>query len=365
MRRFNPSKIGAVVGLPIALLFSACVEVDPGQPDGGPSFVDEELMTEVQGFVFDPEAMFISGRTCGSACRGLGPELSLETPHLPRTFVTGARVDVVDGLPATKKVSTSAKASDNKGIFTTAPVLSRDDRPYFLMAHAESGRLESLALEGAPPIPDGSGFVPTVNLRPMPARYGHCSFQPAPILPSNGMLEAISKAMSAAGTPTTVQDLLDPARFGGVAIIATQRPIFFIDVTPADGITLEPSAGTVFDFNWAAPDDASVPVEVKAIMSQRGFVVSDTGASPIGIAAVVVPPGTGEVTITVKDPVEEASSQRPWTWPAIRVSLTPGAASFTYAYPNLPPGTAHLDIDYDPWPWPWMCQQETMIEGGY
>lgn len=362
---FSSERLGAYLAL---TLLTACGGGDPNRvaPDESAApFEERELVTYVQGYLFDPEGMFVSGATCTSECGGWDPELSTETPHLPRVLLTGGTVSVLDSFLAPTPQEVSA-ASDAAGIWNTRPVPSRPyEQPYYLLAEGAAAVAEGPNPEAAFPIPAAAAYLPTINLRPMPAVWSSCMYQPAMLLPRNGVLEAVATWLTRAGTPTSVDDLIDPSRYASVTVVAAQRPIFFINVTPADQTTAEATVGQVLNIDWAPPGEASLSAEQRALQSERGFFVTSEETSRIGWTVTLVPPGTAEVVISLKDSLADEVLKRPWSWPEIRYSPRPGVITFTYAYPVLPPGFKHIDLDYDPWPWPYMCQQETYIKGGF
>ena len=339
------ARYGAFLG---ALLLGASCGPDGLSPSESDFFPTPEYTTVepgsvtsvVSGFSWDPEAFFMHLATCGGPTCPIPPFLLDESPLYLRSAVQGATIAAFDpllGRPAVDPVQT-----DELGLWTIPSVPSRSDVPYFVTALPTGSLTNEPIGPPWPQVPQG-GYLPTVTLRPVVTHNSVCAVQEAGNLSTVGILEAVAKYLTVSGTPTTVADFVDPTKFANVVVFWLYHPGSALLRVPADGTTIEASAGQVLHVEWAPP---GVPPD--NLRSTRGFMVSDGAAvSPRGISVVLLRAGAElppVVTYTVKDPSEDEALARPWFFPPIQAPPTPGVVNFAGTQlwrsdePNGPPG---------------------------
>lgn len=275
-------------------------------------------VTSFSGVSFDPEAFFAIAAGCGSPdCPP--PFLAPGIPAYEGSLVSGAQVQVFDpdqGAPA----GSTNSASD--GQFSIDGIPSRSTSPYFMLA---SGG----AINSDPSLPQvpAASYQPTFAMRPIMASYSSCLFQQAPVIGDKGILEAVAKYLTSKGTATTAADLLDPSKYGGVAIWWLYQPGLPVAQIPAFGTRTDADQGTVLQIDWAPPGTLGL-----AIQSTRGFYVAEGATmSPLGVTVIVLPAsasGPAFVTFTPTDPTTDATQGRPWQFGSITAPVVPGVVSF-------------------------------------
>jgi hypothetical protein len=320
-RLFSKASLVAAV---VCLGASGCQdEVAPPTDDNSALVVDaKDLSTRINGFAYDPEAYLYSLAMCGGPDCPEAPFLSSDTDLFKASILQGAQVgafDVISGEPA----AFASEPSSAGGVFDIPSVPSRDDPPYFLIA--SDGTLAPPAPDAAyPPVPTGN-YPPAFTLRPIAAQSAACFAQQALQISDVGVLQAVANGLTLHGMPTTVNDLLDPSQHAGVAVWFLLQPGPPNLFAPAMGTTLTASEGMVLNIDWLPP--GSVP---ELGQSDRGFFVTDDSVSPVGVVAVVLGPLTDApptVTFTVVDPTTDASSDRPWNFVPLDLTLAPGMVS--------------------------------------
>jgi hypothetical protein len=310
---------------------------DPGSSNAfpQPTYIQDEpadLKTRVHGFVWDPEAFFLSFVTCGGESCPLPPMLFDYSPLYLRSVVQQAPLLPLNPMSG-QPLLPAPVVSDASGLWSMA-VPWRDDGMFFPMTPG-SGSLSTAPLFPLPPIPPAT-YLPTVTLRPVTTRSGTCTGIEAISASNNGILDAVVKNLSlTTGTPTTVADLLNPAKFLGVTVFWSFQPGFPYFRFPAQDIALEASSGQVIHVQWAPP--GSLPPEAAPLQSPRGFF-APPGAptSNFGIAVVLHRNGAATppvVRYQVKDPKENAAQLRPYRYMPIDAPPIPGV--ITYAAPQL------------------------------
>ncbi|MBN1209407.1 MAG: hypothetical protein JXB05_31435 [Myxococcaceae bacterium] len=327
----------------------ASEEIAPAESDffPAPQIVQAQPKTTmISGYAWDPEAFFMNLAFCGGPACPIPPFLLDTSPLYLRAAVQGATIlpfDPVLGAPAAEPV-----VANDSGLWTLPSVPSRDNPPYFLTA-LPTGSLTTAPIgPPLPAIPQG-GYVPTVTLRPVVTHNSVCAAMEAGGLSTVGILEAVAKHLTVAGTPTTVQDLTTPARYANVLVFWLFQPGSPLLRVPAGGTTIEASAGQVLHIDWAPPG-----VPPPELRSTRGFIVTDAESSPLGISVVLLPAGADVppvVRYSFIDTQTDEALSRPWWFPPIEAPPVPGLVNFSGTQlwrsdePNGPPGP----------PPPWLC----------
>lgn len=287
------------------------------------------LTTRVSGFAWDPEAFFFSWITNGGPTSPIAPIISEVSPLFLRSVVQGAQVTVLDpvlGRPAAAPVAAAAN-----GFWVLPSVPSRPTPPFFAL-NAGGGVLPTTQPPGTPPtlppIPPASRYFPTVTLRPIATNHSMCVLQESLAIGDNGILDAVARAMTAAGAPTTPADFVDPTKFHGVNVFWLYQPGFPMLRAPAVNTALEATSGQVFNVAWQPPGAPGLP---PGLQSPRGFIVQPGAVSGLGIFVVVQPasgPKAPGVRFTVRDDTTDAATRRPWKFDPINAPLIPGVITF-------------------------------------
>jgi hypothetical protein len=321
------------------LLLGAGCENQPGAPAESnfiprPTYISVEAAgpvlqtTRVTGYSWDPEAWLLSFLDCTQSCLppipALPPLLLGNNPLFIRSVVGGTPVKMVDLDTGESTGVTEEVNSDPLGLWTHARVPSRA-RPYYPSSKG-GGMLLPDPFPILSPIPPAT-YLPTVSLRPVVTEVDDCMAIELPLASDKGILEAVAKHLTAKGTATEVSDLINPTRYAGVTVFWLFSPGISSLRLPAFGTTVEPSAGTVLNVNWAPP--GLLP---PSIQSTRGFFVDDGApVSGMGIIAVLVPAGStapASVTYSFTDPVTDAAWGRPYRYQQIQQQPLPGVITF-------------------------------------
>lgn len=280
----------------------------------------------ISGYAWDPEAFFMNVQACGGAACPIPPMMVEEIPLFATAVVQGATVMAIDPLAGAPAVS--PKQSSPTGIWSLEGVPSRKEAPYFIVSGG-TGTLGQLPpgfpAPPLPPVPPAT-YLPTMTVRPIFATSGACYFQEAAHASDKGVLEAVAKYRTANGQPTTVTQLIDPARFASVSVFWLYAPALLPSLmSPANGTTLEVSAGSKYHIDWAPPGSLAVDAQ----QSTRGFYVKKASASsPIGVTVVVVPVGAPPmVTYAPVDTVNAPAMGRPWQFPPLPLPTVGGQIS--------------------------------------
>lgn len=318
----------------------------------------EGLTSRLNGFTVDPEAYFINLASCAPVpeqCQ-LPPLYAEFSPLLQRALVRNAPITLQDtqpdpatGQPPAPDVMTPS-VSEANGIWTRDKVPTRRGAPFLVLSLGGQATLANNAVMPLPPpmltlqpVPEGN-YVPTVTVRPVVPAHSACVGLEALQMSDKGILEAVAKYLTAEGTPTTVQDLLNPARFGGVTVFWLYRPGFPVFRVPAANTSVvatvkdvssgvDVPSGRVLNIEWAPP--GALPPPLAPFQSTRGFFIPPGPPAPIsslGLAAVLHPPLMGPppmVTFTAKDLTTSDPEGRPWVFQAaVALPVVPGVVSF-------------------------------------
>ncbi|MBN9684621.1 MULTISPECIES: hypothetical protein [unclassified Corallococcus] len=310
----------------------------------------EGLTSRLNGFTVDPEAYFFNLAGCAPTpeqCQ-LPPLYAEFSPLLQRAVVQNAAISLVDsGTGQVLAESGVVAPSDANGVWTLDKVPTRRGAPYLVLSlGGPQAALANNAVMPLPPpmltlqpVPAGT-YVPTLTVRPVVPAHSACVGLEALQMSDKGILEAVAKYLSFEGTPTTVADLLNPGRFGGVTVFWLYRPGFPVFRVPAANTTVEASAGRVLNIEWAPP--GVLPPPLAGLQSTRGFFIPPVapGGTPapfssLGLVAVVHPPlpqppmGPPPVVhYTAKDTTTSDPEGRPWVLPPLDLPVAPGSVTF-------------------------------------
>ncbi len=295
--------------------------------------------TIVAGYVWDPEAYWVSLALCGPACP-IPPLVMPGIPHFEAAVVRRAEVKLFDPLSNSATLSASAP-SGAQGSYSVMGVPSRGDVPFFPTA----------VTPDAPAATDGGAqpvtYLPTFTMRPVVTSWTQCLAISTVQASTIGILDAVAQAESQPGAPVAVADLVNPAKYGGVAVFWMYQPLGGSVRVPAFGTRMDANVGRVLLIDWAPP--GVLPAAAK--QSPRGFHVGAGPVSGFGISVVLLPPLAGPpapVTFTPVDPVTDLPNGRPWKFPALPPTvIAPGMISFG-ELPGIPPGPAGA-------PPAWLC----------
>lgn len=310
----------------LAAALGGCADSEPMTPatsGADAPFVDlPARQATVSGQVLDPEAFFVHYQAYGA----MGPAFLLDgIPYLTYSAIPGARVRLYGpGLP-----DSLSPASSPSGEWQMQGVAPSSQTPYLAQALPPDGPVTFYTDEYAAFVMPPATYYPTTYLRPIQVSGTQCSSQQALMVGSAGALDAVARHLTARGTPTTVEDLLNPVRTGGVVLFWVQVPNSYFDFewTPLDSVAGEASAGTLMALDWAMPEE--LPGQ-----SPLGFSVLPDPVSQVGYFALVLPPGTvAPVTVRFTDtyvssPEEGAGpyGTRPLPIPPVVVQPRPGVS---------------------------------------
>ncbi|QRK08651.1 hypothetical protein JQX13_00195 [Archangium violaceum] len=355
----------------LAAALTGCSTETPSPPASTPAYSElPPRKTTVSGIIFDPEAFYFSLKTFPSFPDSPPPPgmLIIGIPHLTRSVPVGARVSVVDGdtVADSSEVVTPAVAWQVPGVPTD------DTIEYALRAepHPEAGGISIGAPEDFPapffePVPP-STYHPTTSLSPLRTLGPSCVSQVAMMVGEAGALSAVASYRTSHGTPTTVADLLNPAKVAGVALVWVISPSPFMDFfhEPLGDVEMvkESGQGTVYALDWQLPGSV-------AGQSPMGYYVSSASISPIGYYAIVFPPGATEpVSLGFTDTVTELppppdvppseNGLRPYPLAPAFVPVRPGVSILrTFAFPSLSYPPPSEDEEYvPPTDMSWLCR---------
>lgn len=345
MQYLRPGFALLVVG---SILSAGCnnPEVLPPQqtsygPTGGTNVVN------MNGFTWDPEAFWFMFAMCGQDCP-IPPVTVPGVPMFDGSLVQGALVNIADPLQPTAPVATTSPTPAD-GTWFLQHLPSRADVPFFTFTVFDASTLGGgTALQPAPPLPPvpAAGYLPTLSLRPIVTRSTNCLGISADMISDSGIAEAVAKYLTTRGQATTVVDLLNPAKFGGVVVFWMYGPNGVSVRVPAFGTDMQASTGTVLRIDWAPP--GALP---SAIQSKRGFFVnSNAPVSPIGVTVTLLPPSSSpEPTMVNFTPVDpQTGDGHPYNFPPLPpVPVTPGAIQFSQlpADDGSPPPPAWTCLD--------------------
>lgn len=324
----NQRRLPAVATvMAVVLPFMAC-ETQPGPP-GEVSIYGETGGTNVAnvaGFAWDPEAYWLSMAACGTSC----PIPPITVPGIPifdSSLVKGAIVNIFDPLNPPMPAGT-APPTPAEGTWFLQGLPSRADVPFFTFTvHDPSAGTPALRITPPlPPVPPAA-YLPTLSVRPIVTRYTSCYGISADLISDKGIVQAVAKYLTSKGQSTTVPQLLDPTRFGGVVVFWNYVPGIPPLRVPAFGTDMQASVGRVLRLDWAPP--GALPA---AIQSDRGFFVDDTApVSGMGLTVTLLPPSPSpaptEVRFTAVDP--QTGGDHPYLFPPLPpIPVSPGFITF-------------------------------------
>ena len=341
MRDFVKAR-SLAAGFLLASALGGCASDAPPPVDTGVNapIVDlPERHGTVSGLLYDPEAFFVHMLTFptepGQEDMAPPPALFDGIPYLVFSAIPGAQVRLSSpGLP-----EVSSGPSAFTGHWQVNGVALSEGLPY--VAEAIPPAEGVTLIPGAPfPLPPADYF-PTRTLRPIQVNVTECSSQTALMVGNTGGLDAVAQYLTMEGTETTVADLLDPAKTGGVVLFWVHAPSFYYDyfLIPQDTVAAESSAGQVIPLMWAPPE--GFPGQ-----SPMGFFAMPGPVSFLGYFALVLPPGQTEpVTVSFTDVYEPEEGEepgpfgpRPLPIPPAVVEPHPGVSvQRVFAFPNMGP----------------------------
>ena len=330
----------------LAAALGGCSDAEPGT-DGldvdAPIVELPSTQATVSGVLFDPEAFFVTMFNFpvepGQEDDLPPPAILGGSPYLANALITGGevRVSSPEGLG-----EYTAPLTSESGHWQVDGVPLNHETPYMVVATPPAEGV-SLPVEQSVPLPPATYF-PTKSMRPILANVTQCYAQTALMVGSAGALDAVAQAMTEQGTPTTVADLVDPAKTGGVALMWVHTPSDAFDffLTPMDSVAGEATAGQLVALDWfpVDPDLGAAPGQ-----SPMGFAALPDPVSFIGYFALVLPPGVTEpVEVRFTDtytsqPGEDTERFGPRPWPIPSVTVGPGSGLTvhrSFAAPEVP-----------------------------
>lgn len=302
----------------------------------------------LSGVVYDPEAFFYSMAmfTPDPAFPNdvPPPALFAGTAYLMESSIPGTRVSLVKGASVvmTSEPSTETGSWNVRGF-------SQDETEFNLVAEPPAA---PLALGGGA-LPEAKYFK-TRTLNPVIPSRTYCMNQVAISVGDTGALRAIADFKRSQGTNTTVADLLDPARSGGVLLVWVYSPSFYLNMftIPSGEISLSADKGEVFALEWAPPGsfEGQTPL---------GYFGAPGKLSSTGYFAVVMPPNaSGPVHLTMTDTVTDNESGRPYEFPELTWNPTPGV-TFHRTFGVMPAPPPNPDAEpVPPFLNDWACTGE-------
>jgi hypothetical protein len=321
----------------VCLLFGAlalatavgCEDDFTDTPDSGQFSDGAVAVTHVSGYVWDAEAYWLALANCappGEMCQ-LPPIVLPGTPLYAQAAVPNAIIGLFDPLQPMQLMPLPFMAVDPTGFdggWHIENVTRRPNPPFLPVVGA--------VLPKPSPLPTDPTYLTTMTLKPIATNGVQCLSQAAGVVSDSGALEAVAKAMTLGGTTTTVADLLDPTKTGGVVVWWLWMPGPPVLRVPAFGATMQADMGTTFTIAWLPP--GLLP---PAVQSKRGFFVTSGPAGPAdpprpGLSVTVLPPLMGPppmIQFTPMDPVTDEASGRPFSFPPLPpMQLGPGIATF-------------------------------------
>jgi len=266
--------------------------------------------TTVWGLAWDPEILFAGLSACGPECK-FPPVIVDGNPLYARARIQGADVRVLDS-GTQQEVARADAPSSATGMWKVPGLAQTASPPLFVFSRGGQAVPDDGETK-LPPVP-AAHYLPTLALKPVYRKYSYCVATQGPLASDAGALEAVARHLTAQGTPTRVEDFLDPSKWRGASLWVLFQPTGYVkvEVTPAAGVTVQASGARVFNLDWKAPGSADAAV--KPSQSRRGFYVTDAATSPIGLVAVLVPASApaAPLTGTVKDPTTEPARGRPY-----------------------------------------------------
>lgn len=331
----------------LALSLSACSIEAPttGDPDAGSPFTDlGPETTRMYGVAWDPEAFWYSYATWVGPPARPAPQLQVGIAHLDRSIVLGATVSLRNAQGAV--TASTASPSADGGAWLIAEVPNSNSVRY-ATATWNGTRPDA----GVPVVPV-TDYQPTLTYRPIVPNGGVCYFQQAALVGNTGLLDAVAKYLTDQGTPTTVANLLDPARYGSVFVVFAYQPGASYQVLPTPGSALDAGVGQVLTIDWALPGAGPNP----ALQSNRGFFVTESGpVDAKGFFVILLPPGSSTLSATIIDSVTDAPTRRPFGFGALDVAGAPGFVNYVPLQGTLGPPFPDGGVTAPTPPADWEC----------
>ncbi|WP_164007070.1 hypothetical protein [Pyxidicoccus trucidator] len=356
-----------------AATLSACGEstAPAAAPVNQAPFIDAlpERRVPVSGVVFDPEALFYAFVTWPVNPEDPNdgappPALLYGLPTEIRASVWFAQVNLLG--PEGQVADSSGPSLPPWGNFQTQGVVP--DRSVVYAMRAEPTPM--LSVGAGDFFPAEAGFAPipavpyhaTTTLRPVSPTGNQCLVQAPVMVGEAGALGALAQTLSTeTGTPTTVAQLVDPAR-GSVALVwmFAPSPVLDLFMFPSGDIAAETTVGTLYAIDWAPPSGAPG-------QSEMGFTATRNGVSSLGYYALVVPPGTSTgVSVSFVDTVTDEQQGRPWIAPPFEAGGLPPGLSFARLHAMAPVEETPEDPYAEPYPPPdfsFLCFPDPPSEG--
>ncbi|HEX8825872.1 MAG TPA: hypothetical protein VF794_38530 [Archangium sp.] len=320
---------GALIG---ALTLGAACNSDPLVPEES-DFVprpdtyvpaDTATTTRISGLAWDPEAFFLSLVGCGDTC----PFPPLVSDGLPLYQMAAVRNGAVTAFdPVAVAPAVAPETTDAVGMWVLPKVPSRAGAPFFMLSLGQ-GTLPTESIAGLEPVPPAE-YLPTLTMRPISTVHSTCTSQEVFHASKKGILQAVAKHLTVVkGVPTTVEDLINPAKYYAATVFWLFHAGNGALRVPAAMTAVEASAGQVFFIDWAP---SFLPPA--SLRSERGFIVTtDAPASPMGITVVLVPnngaPPPELINYKIVDTVTDAATRRPWFFPPISAPIAPTVIGF-------------------------------------
>lgn len=370
----RPASIYVPLFAALALAASGCTFEGPIQhPDGGSIYFNEgdHPNAQINGLSYDFET-FIYNYNEWPPEGNPSPDLTPDSPFLHRAAIKGAMPSIIDLLGKNPEVKAD-KATGDDGLWRSAAgVPERPDLPYFTKAVVDPKTGVASTGEGGytgaqyPTVLTGLNYLPTITHHKMFVNRPTCYYQLALMWSDAGALEAVAKYKTSHGTPTTVQDLLDPSKYGAVAVLFFGPEVFYeFSITPNFNVDVKVSDpdAELIPINWDFP--AGSPIGTPSTnpdLSRLGFEVSDK--AELGYFVLLLPAGhTGPITLNatdIEDPNTSPLPGHPYQYPAdIKLNVQPKVVNYLRVFGNrtLPPKPEN-PLAEDPRPntdYTWSC----------
>ncbi|REG34369.1 hypothetical protein ATI61_103262 [Archangium gephyra] len=331
----------------LSVSLAGCMDTQPPAPTPVDPYTDMPRVSSVSGYVVDPETFFVM--LAGWPVDPDDPEgppppmLTNGIPYFEFSAATGADVSLVS-----EAGQTAITTSNERGVFQVFGVPTSNSTAYFMKAEpSASGVQRGVTVPYPSPVEVPlAPYVTTTTLRPIVPGVPLCQYQVATMVSEAGALSALAKARTADGTPTTVADLLNPSKTGGVVLTWVYSPSFLADFfqAPADNIQVEPSAGTLYVLDWAPPGVAGPMQSPMGYLAHRAVddvsTPEDERMSALGYYAIVLPPGGtggGPLEVNFIDTTPEGGppgdfGPRPYFIPPVVADIQPGGVSFARVF---------------------------------
>lgn len=328
--------------LAAAALLQACgfetqgLQPPPAAQERENRFADlGQVQSTISGTVYDPEAFVLSYFLWPADQLGEPPFPLAQAgnPHFLRAAVPGMTVKL-------EGVDTFSTPTNAEGTFQLDGVPTSAEQQYEYKLVAPS---DPITIGGGEAFPDPpffqfppANYISVRELKTVRPLATGCRAQTLPATSDLGALGAVAKAMTANGTDTTVADLQDPAKTGGVILFWAMMPndaLAFLPV-PAFETTLTADKGTVYFIAWSPPGEDP---QLAPLQTDMGWFAIQDNFGPMGYWAVVLKPDeTGPVTLTATDATVSPDEGRPYQFAPFTVEMQPGTIAIRRHF-ALPP----------------------------